>query len=104
VGKQSESLNLSIGKIQNLGQSFNTTFFANISKVNLEKSKTLFMFSEFILPLQISLGIAPLSRPQNTLIQWKNIRSFVQGGQITRPEKLRWQLPNSFFLTYWNAC
>jgi hypothetical protein len=89
-------LNLSIGN-PNLGQSFNHNIFANISKVNLEKSKTLFMFLNYSATSNF-IGNSTFITAQDTLINGNILLR--PGGQITRPENLDGNFRTRFFLTY----
>jgi len=89
-------LNLSVGN-PSLGQSFNNTFFANISKFNMETNKTFFMFllgsftNDFI-------GTSTFVAPQDTLIN--NDVLLRRGGQITSPVNLSGQMSTRLFLNY----
>jgi hypothetical protein len=87
---------LSVGN-PNLGQSFNHNIFANVSKVNLEKSRTLFLFlnysgtSDFI-------GNNTFITSKDTLIN--NEILLRPGGQISQPINLDGNFRTTFFLTY----
>lgn len=89
-------LNLRVGN-PDLGQSYNHNIFANISKINLEKSRTLFLFvthsvtSDFI-------GNSTFLTTQDTLIN--NEILLRSGGQLSRPVNLDGNFRSSFFLTY----
>ncbi len=89
-------LNLRVGN-PDLGQSYNHNIFANISKINLEKSRTLFLFvthsvtSDFI-------GNSTFLTTKDTLIN--NEILLRSGGQLTRPVNLDGNIRSSFFLTY----
>jgi hypothetical protein len=89
-------LNLRVGN-PDLGQSYNHNIFANISKINLEKSRTLFLFvthsvtSDFI-------GNSTLLTTRDTLIN--NEILLRSGGQLSRPVNLDGNIRSSFFLTY----
>jgi hypothetical protein len=89
-------LNLRVGN-PDLGQSYNHNIFANISKINLEKSRTLFMFvthsvtSDFI-------GSSTFLTTRDTLIN--NEILLRSGGQLSRPVNLDGNIRSSFFLTY----
>ncbi|WP_075350050.1 TonB-dependent receptor [Algoriphagus marinus] len=89
-------LNLSVGN-PNLGQSFNHNIFANISKVNLEKSKTLFMFINYSATANY-IGNSTFITAQDTLINGEILLR--PGGQISRPENLDGNFRTRFFLTY----
>jgi hypothetical protein len=89
-------LNLRVGN-PNLGQSFNHNIFANISKVNLEKSKTLFMFLTYSATSNF-IGNSTFITAQDTLINGNILLR--PGGQITRPENLDGNFRTRFFLTY----
>lgn len=96
VVNNSNPLNLSVGN-PNLGQSFNHNIFANVSKVNLEKSRTLFLFinysgtSDFI-------GSNTFITAADTLIN--NEILLRPGGQISQPINLQGNFRTTFFLTY----
>ena len=81
-------LNLSIGN-PNLGQSFSNNLFLNISKVNIEKSRTLFIFLVGSFTKNY-IGTSTFVAPVDTLIN--NEVLLRTGGQITRPVNLsgRW--------------
>ena len=89
-------LNLRVGN-PDLGQSFNHNIFANISKINLEKSRTLFLFvthsatSDFI-------GNSTFLTTRDTLIN--NEVLLRSGGQLSRPVNLDGNSRSTFFLTY----
>ena len=89
-------LNLRVGN-PDLGQSYNHNIFANISKINLEKSRTLFLFvthsvtSDFI-------GNSTFLTTRDTLIN--NEILLRSGGQLSRPVNLDGNIRSSFFLTY----
>ena len=89
-------LNLRVGN-PDLGQSYNHNIFANISKINLEKSRTLFLFvthsvtSDFI-------GNSTFLTTKDTLIN--NEILLRSGGQLSRPVNLDGNIRSSFFLTY----
>ncbi|MDA1267532.1 MAG: TonB-dependent receptor [Bacteroidetes bacterium] len=89
-------LNLRVGN-PDLGQSFNHYIFANISKINFEKSRTLFLYvthsatSNFI-------GSSTFLTTRDTLIN--NEILLRPGGQLTRPVNLDGNMRSSFFLTY----
>jgi hypothetical protein len=89
-------LNLRVGN-PDIGQSYNHNIFANISKINLEKSRTLFLFvthsvtSDFI-------GNSTFLTSRDTLIN--NEILLRSGGQLSRPVNLDGNIRSSFFLTY----
>jgi hypothetical protein len=89
-------LNLRVGN-PDLGQSYSHNIFANISKINLEKSRTLFLFvthsvtSDFI-------GNSTFLTTKDTLIN--NEILLRSGGQLSRPVNLDGNIRSSFFLTY----
>lgn len=89
-------LNLRVGN-PSLGQSFNHNIFANISKVNLEKSRTLFMFLNYS-GTQDYIGSSTFLTTKDTLIN--NEIPLRPGGQITQPVNLSGNFRTSFFLTY----
>ncbi|HSF55777.1 MAG TPA: TonB-dependent receptor [Algoriphagus sp.] len=89
-------LNLSVGN-PNLAQSFNHNIFANISKVNLEKSRTLFMFLNYSATNNY-IGSNTFITAQDTLINGEILLR--PGGQITQPVNLDGNWRTSFFLTY----
>ncbi|MDX5338738.1 MAG: TonB-dependent receptor family protein [Cyclobacteriaceae bacterium] len=89
-------LNLRVGNPE-LGQSFNHNIFANISKVNLEKSRTLFMFVNYSATKDY-IGSNTFITAQDTLINGEVLLR--SGGQITQPVNLDGNWRSSFFLTY----
>ncbi|MHA7129636.1 outer membrane beta-barrel protein [Algoriphagus namhaensis] len=89
-------LNLSVGN-PNLGQSFNHNIFANVSKVNLEKSRTLFMFINYSGTSNF-IGQQTFLASQDTLINGEILLR--PGGQITQPVNLDGNFSTRFFLTY----
>lgn len=89
-------LNLSVGN-PSLAQSFNHNIFANISKVNLEKSRTLFMFLNYSATNNY-IGSNTFITAQDTLINGEILLR--PGGQITQPVNLDGNWRTSFFLTY----
>lgn len=89
-------LNLRVGN-PNLGQSFNHNIFANISKVNLEKSKTLFMFVNYSATSNF-IGNSTFIAAQDSLINGEILLR--PGGQISRPVNLDGNFRTRFFLTY----
>lgn len=89
-------LNLTVGNPE-LGQSFNNTFFFNMSKVDMEKNKTLFMFL-FTSITDNYIGTNTFVAVQDTLIN--NEILLRSGGQITRPENLSGQIMSRLFVNY----
>ncbi|MGM0943758.1 MAG: outer membrane beta-barrel protein [Bacteroidota bacterium] len=89
-------LNLRVGN-PNLGQSFNHNIFANISKVNLEKSRTLFMFVNYSSTSNF-IGNSTFLTTQDTLINGEILLR--PGGQISQPVNLDGNWRTRFFLTY----
>ncbi|WP_297336649.1 TonB-dependent receptor [Algoriphagus sp.] len=89
-------LNLSVGN-PNLGQSFNHNIFANISKVNLEKSRTLFLFVNYSSTSNF-IGNSTFLTTQDTLINGEILLR--PGGQISQPVNLDGNWRTRFFLTY----
>lgn len=89
-------LNLRVGN-PSLGQSFNHNIFANISKVNLEKSRTLFMFVNYSSTSNY-IGNSTFLAVQDTLINGEILLR--PGGQITSPVNLDGNFRTSVFLTY----
>ncbi|MBM3169443.1 MAG: outer membrane beta-barrel protein [Bacteroidetes bacterium] len=89
-------LRLSVGN-PNLGQSYNHNVFANISKVNLEKSRTLFMFITHSVTSNF-IGNSTFLTTKDTLIN--NEILLRAGGQLSRPVNLDGNFRSSFFLTY----
>ena len=89
-------LNLSVGN-PNLAQSFNHNIFANISKVNLEKSRTLFMFMNYSATNNY-IGNNTFITAKDTLINGEILLR--SGGQISQPVNLNGNWRSSFFLTY----
>ncbi|EON77015.1 hypothetical protein ADIS_2464 [Lunatimonas lonarensis] len=89
-------LNLTVGNPE-LAQAFNNTFFLNMSKVDMEKNKTLFMFL-FASITDNFVGTNTFVALQDTLIN--NEILLRSGGQITRPENLNGQWMSRFFVNY----
>ncbi|MBC6368204.1 TonB-dependent receptor [Algoriphagus sp. AK58] len=89
-------LNLRVGNPE-LGQSYNHNIFANISKVNLEKSRTLFMFLNYS-GTNDYIGNSTFLTTRDTLIN--NEILLRSGGQISQPVNLSGNFRTSFFLTY----
>ncbi|MDF2156294.1 TonB-dependent receptor [Algoriphagus sp. CAU 1675] len=89
-------LNLRVGN-PSLGQSFNHNFFANISKVNLEKSRTFFMFVNYSATSNF-IGNSTFVASQDTLINGEILLR--PGGQISQPVNLDGNWRTRFFLTY----
>lgn len=89
-------LNLSVGN-PNLGQSYNHNIFANIAKVNLEKSKTFFTFINYSATSNF-IGNSTFVAAQDTLINGEVLLR--PGGQISQPVNLdgNWRL--RAFATY----
>jgi len=89
-------LNLSVGN-PDLGQSYNHTLFANLSKFDMETNRSFFMFlfanfnSNFI-------GTNTFVAPQDTLIN--NEVLLRRGGQITSPVNLNGQMSTRLFANY----
>lgn len=89
-------LNLSVGN-PNLGQSFNHNVFINLGKLNLEKSRTFFVFA-FASLTENFIGTNTFVAQQDTLINGEVLLR--PGGQLTRPENLRGQFNTRVFMTY----
>ena len=89
-------LNLSIGN-PNLGQSFNHNVFVNLGKLNLEKSRTFFVFA-FASLTENFIGTNTFIARQDTLINGEVLLR--PGGQLTRPENLNGQFNTRIFMTY----
>ncbi|GMQ28917.1 outer membrane beta-barrel protein [Algoriphagus confluentis] len=89
-------LNLRVGNPE-LGQSFNHNIFANISKINLEKSQTLFMFLNYSATSDF-IGNNTFITAQDTLINGEVLLR--PGGQISQPVNLDGNWRTTFFLTY----
>lgn len=89
-------LNLRVGN-PNLGQSFNHNIFFNISKVNLEKSRTLFTFINYSSTSNY-IGNNTFLATQDTLINGEILLR--PGGQISQPVNLDGNFRTSLFLTY----
>jgi hypothetical protein len=89
-------LNLNVGN-PNLAQSFNHNIFANISKVNLEKSRTLFMFLNYSMTNNY-IGSSTFITAKDTLINGEILLR--SGGQISQPVNLDGNWRTSLFLTY----
>ncbi len=89
-------LNLRLGN-PSLGQSYNHNIFANISKVNIEKSRTLFMFVNYSATSNY-IGNSTFITAQDTLINGEILLR--PGGQISQPVNLAGNFRTRFFLTY----
>jgi hypothetical protein len=89
-------LNLRVGN-PSLGQSYNHNIFANISKINLEKSRTLFLFVTHSVTSNF-IGNSTFLTTRDTLIN--NEILLRSGGQLSRPVNLDGNIRSSFFLTY----
>jgi len=89
-------LNLSVGN-PNLGQSFNHNIFANISKVNMEKSRTLFAFLTYS-GTNNYIGSNTYIASEDTLIN--NEILLRPGGQISQPVNLDGNFSTRAFLSY----
>jgi hypothetical protein len=89
-------LNLRVGN-PSLGQSFNHNIFVNISKVNLEKSRTLFTFANYSSTKNF-IGNSTFLAVQDTLINGEILLR--PGGQITSPVNLDGNFRATFFMTY----
>jgi uncharacterized membrane protein YgcG len=89
-------LNLNVGN-PNLAQSFNHNIFANISKVNLEKSRTLFVFVNYSMTNNY-IGSSTFITAKDTLINGEILLR--SGGQISQPVNLDGNWRSSVFLTY----
>lgn len=89
-------LNLSVGN-PNLGQSFNHNVFINLGKLNLEKSRTFFVFA-FASLTENFIGTNTFVARQDTLINGDVLLR--PGGQLTRPENLSGQFNTRIFMTY----
>ncbi|MDN3204335.1 outer membrane beta-barrel protein [Algoriphagus sediminis] len=89
-------LNLSVGN-PNLGQSYNHNIFANMSKVNLEKSRTFFMFINYSGTSNF-IGTNTFIASQDTLINGEILLR--PGGQITQPVNVDGTFRTRFFATY----
>ncbi|WP_133555272.1 TonB-dependent receptor [Algoriphagus boseongensis] len=96
VVNNSNPLRLSVGN-PSLGQSYNHNIFANISKINLEKSRTLFMFLNYSSTSNY-IGSNTFITAQDTLINGEVLLR--PGGQITQPVNLDGNWRSTFFLTY----
>ena len=89
-------LALSVGN-PDLGQAFSHNIFANISKINLEKSRTFFMFGTFSVTENF-IGNSTFIAQTDTLINGEVLLR--PGSQISRPENLSGQFRSRLFLTY----
>ena len=89
-------LNLSVGN-PSLGQSYNNSIFANVSKFDMETNKTFFMFllGSFT---NNYIGTNTFVAPQDTLINNEVLLS--RGGQITTPVNLNGQMSTRLFVNY----
>ncbi|WP_114752429.1 TonB-dependent receptor [Pleomorphovibrio marinus] len=92
----SNPLNLTLGN-PDLGQSFNNTFFLNMSKVDMEKNKTLFMFL-FAQVNRNFIGTNTFVAAQDTMIN--NEVLLRSGGHISSPVNLNGQMNSRFFVNY----
>lgn len=89
-------LNLSVGN-PSLGQSYNNSIFANISKFDMETNRTFFMFLLGSLTSDY-IGTSTFVAPQDTLINNDVLLS--RGGQITTPVNLSGQMSTRLFINY----
>lgn len=89
-------LNLTVGN-PDLGQAFNNTFFLNMSKVDMEKNKTLFMFL-YASVTDNFIGTNTFIARQDTLIN--NDVLLRTGGQLTRPVNMNGQMMGRLFVNY----
>ena len=89
-------LSLTVGN-PNLGQSYNHNIFINMSKVDLEKSRTLFMFINYSGTSNF-IGSQTFLAAQDTLINGDILLR--PGGQISQPVNLDGNFSTRFFLTY----
>ncbi|MCH7398843.1 outer membrane beta-barrel protein [Belliella sp. DSM 107340] len=92
----SNPLNLRVGN-PNLGQSFNHNVFINLGKLNLEKSRTFFVFA-FASLTENFIGSNTFVAQQDTLINGEVLLR--PGGQLSRPENLSGQFNTRVFMTY----
>ncbi|HSJ67817.1 MAG TPA: outer membrane beta-barrel protein [Anditalea sp.] len=81
----------------NLGQSYNHTIFANMSKINMEKSRTFFVFL-FASMTDNFIGNSTFIAQQDTAISEEVILR--RGGQLTSPVNLNGQINSRLFMTY----
>ena len=89
-------INLTVGN-PDLGQSFNNMIFLNMSKVDMEKNKTLFMFL-FASVTDNFIGTNTFIASQDTLIN--NEVLLRTGGQLTRPVNMNGQMMSRLFVNY----
>jgi len=89
-------INLTVGN-PDLGQAFNNTFFLNMSKVDMEKNKTLFMFL-FASITDNFIGTNTFIATQDTMIN--NEVLLRTGGQLTRPVNMNGQMMGRLFVNY----
>ncbi|MBN3520775.1 TonB-dependent receptor [Algoriphagus lutimaris] len=89
-------LNLSVGN-PNLGQSYNHNIFLNMSKINMEKNHTMFMFFNYS-GTKNYIGSSTFLTAQDTLINGEILLR--PGGQITQPINLDGNFRTTFFFTY----
>ena len=96
VINNSNPLNLSVGN-PNLGQSFNHNLFVNVGKLNLEKSRTFFVFA-FASLTENFIGNTTFVAQTDTLINGEVLLR--PGGQLSRPENLGGRFNGRIFSTY----
>lgn len=89
-------LNLSVGN-PTLGQSYNHNIFLNMSKINMEKNHTMFMFLNYS-GTNNYIGSSTYITAQDTLINGDILLR--PGGQITMPTNLDGNFRTSVFFTY----
>lgn len=89
-------INLTVGN-PDLGQAFNNMVFLNMSKVDMEKNKTLFMFLYASITDNF-IGTNTFIATQDTLIN--NEVLLRTGGQLTRPVNLNGQMSTRLFVNY----
>ncbi|WP_143959591.1 TonB-dependent receptor [Litoribacter populi] len=96
VVNNANPLAMSVGN-PNLGQSFNHSIFANMSKINMEKSRTFFVFL-FASKTDNFMGNSTFIAQQDTAISPDVILR--RGGQLVRPVNLDGQFNSRLFMSY----
>lgn len=96
VVNNANPLQMRIGN-PNLGQSYNHTVFANLSRINMEKSKTFFMFL-FASRTDNFIGNSTLIAARDTAISEEVVLR--RGGQLISPANLDGQFNSRLFVTY----
>jgi hypothetical protein len=96
VINNSNPLSLSTGN-PDLGQSFNHNVFTNYSKINVEKSRSMFVFMSLSLTENF-IGNSTFIAQRDTLINGEVLLR--TGGQLVNPVNLKGNLRTRLYMTY----